>query len=81
MGLRKLKRKKKLKKRQANPDAANKFCAVADGHKICGRLEQAVNFYRKALESDPNHVEACNNLGNTLHLLDKLQQWYEINKE
>lgn len=74
MGVRKLKRKKKLKKKPVGTDAANTYFTVANEHKSLGRPEKAVLFYRKAIENNPDHAEALNNLGNTLHLLGRLPE-------
>lgn len=74
MGLRKLKRNKKQKKKTTDPLAVKKFFDGANEHKVHGRLDKAVTLYKKFLGNIPDHAEALNNLANTLHLQGKLQE-------
>jgi len=69
--LRKLKRRKKVKRKASDEDAAQQLFVIANDLKAQGQLEKAVTYYRKAIKHSPHHGEAYNNLGNTFHLLGK----------
>jgi Flp pilus assembly protein TadD len=48
--------------------------ALARQHHLAGRLSQAEQLYRQALQLNPNFVEAHNNLGTTLFSQGKVEE-------
>ncbi|MCB2183412.1 MAG: sulfotransferase [Desulfobulbaceae bacterium] len=70
MSLRNLKRKK-IKSKKNDQQEAQRFFSIAMAHKTDGRLDEAILFFKKTLQFNPEHAEASNNLGNTLHLQGK----------
>lgn len=51
------------------PGEAGMFCNLGNALKSFGRLDDAVNSYRRALEIDPGYAEAHSNLGIVLYEL------------
>lgn len=54
------------------PGKARKAYLAAERSKANGDLTQAIEFYRKALELDPQYLEAWNNLGSAYILRDEI---------
>jgi len=67
MSLRRLKRRKKKKERNADPGAIAQLFVAANNHKLAGRLSQAEKDYRRLIRMTPDHLQAHNNLANILY--------------
>ena len=68
----------------ANSNARHVFAEFnfrqAEAHRVAGEADQALERYRSAIELDPNHFEAFNNLGNLLQERGRLTESLEAHR-
>jgi len=64
-------RKAALRATQLAPADAEAFYQVGVNARKVGRVDEAISYYRQALQINPNHVEAHSHLGNVLALAEQ----------